>query len=222
MDPYKFIKEAIIQGKYEPGLRLTEESLARELGLSRTPIREAIKQLESEDLITPLKRGVRVRQFTKEDIRQIYDIRTLLEGYAASQAAIHRSDKDLKKMSDENLLYEKAINRYVASNSKNIDEIVNVNQQFHHAIVVASKNEQINYHISKVVVLPLVFRSFYWYNNTQIKRSYEVHQVILEAIKDRDTERARIALQEHIYEGRDHVLKHLENTNIRDLIKEDA
>lgn len=222
MDAYEFIKEAIIEGKFVPGMRLAEESLAKEMNLSRTPIREAIKQLEAEGLVIPLKRGVSVRHFTKEDIRQIYDLRTLLEGYAASQAAIHRTEDDLLKMEKANVLYEEAINRYVESDMNSLKDIVEVNQKFHEAIVAASNNEHIHFHISKVVVVPIVFRSFYWYNSFQLKQSLEVHKTILKAIINREPERAKIAMHEHIYQGRDHVLKHLEQIKNIHLLKEEG
>ena len=67
MDAYKYIKGAIIDGRYTPGMRLGEEFLAKELNLSRTPIREAIRHLEAEGLVVPLKRGVSVRNFTRSD-----------------------------------------------------------------------------------------------------------------------------------------------------------
>ncbi|KML36085.1 MULTISPECIES: GntR family transcriptional regulator [Bacillaceae] len=222
MDAYEYIKDAIIEGKFVPGMRLAEESLAKKMNISRTPIREAIRQLEAEGLVIPLKRGVSVRHFTKDDIRQIYDLRTLLEGYAASQAAIHRSESDLLKMESANILYEEAISRHVESNMESLKDIVQVNQKFHEAIVAASKNEHIHFHISKVVVVPIVFRSFYWYNSFQLKQSLEVHKTILEAIKNREPERARIAMHEHIYQGRDHVLKHLEQIKNIHLLKEEG
>ncbi|MDM5200858.1 GntR family transcriptional regulator [Fictibacillus enclensis] len=210
MDAYKFIKDSIIQGKFEPGARLAEETLAKTLSLSRTPIREAIKQLEAEGLVIPLKRGVGVRNFTREDIRQIYDLRTILESYAAGQAAIHRTSDDLKRMQDANNRYEKVIQTYVESDIDCIREITEVNQEFHEAIVAAARNDHLYFHISKVVVVPLVFRSFYWYNQFQIVQSFEVHKTILEAITNREPERARIAMHEHIYQGRDHVLNNFE------------
>ncbi|MGG1677780.1 GntR family transcriptional regulator [Neobacillus sp. NRS-1170] len=210
MDAYEFIKDAIIQGKFEPGMRLGEESLAKEMSLSRTPVREAIKQLEAEGLVVPLKRGVSVRHFTKEDIKQIYDLRTLLESYAASQAAIHRTDKHITEMEEAIELYEKAVDRYIESDLATTQDIVKVNQKFHDAIVAASNNSHIHFHISKVVVVPIVFRSFYWYNDFQLRQSLEVHKTILEAIKNKEPERARIAMHEHIFQGRDHVLRHLE------------
>nr|WP_309099986.1 GntR family transcriptional regulator [Fredinandcohnia onubensis] len=212
MDPLTYIKDAIIKGKYEPGKRLTEESLAKELNISRTPIREAIKQLESDGLITPLKRGVIVRNFTKKDIQQVYDLRALLESYATSQAAYYRNDMDIKKMIEANIKYEEIIDLQTGDpNISRVYEIVKVNQEFHEAILTASRNEHLRFHISKVVVLPLVFRSFYWYDPNEMKRSLEVHKTILRAIQNQESERAKIAMQEHIYLGRDHVLKHLDD-----------
>lgn len=222
MSAYEFIKDAILTGKFEPGLRLTEESLAKELNISRTPVREAIKQLESEGLIISLKRGVSVRQFTQEDIRQIYDLRTLLEGYAAGQAAIHRNDEDIVKIKEANLFYEQAINSYIENKSSTIEQIVHANQQFHEAIVTASKNEHIYFHISKVVVVPLVFRSFYWYDSSKLRRSLDTHKTILDAIVQRDSDRAKIAMHEHIYQGRDIVMAHLEDIKNEYVMKEDA
>ncbi|KIL45104.1 GntR family transcriptional regulator [Jeotgalibacillus soli] len=211
MDAYEYIKDAIVQGKFEPDMRLGEESLAKQLNLSRTPIREAIKQLEAEGLVVPLKRGVSVRAFTKEDIRQIYDLRILLEGYAASQAAHFRTEHDLKAMEKANKHYEKVINECIESNIRNIKEIVDANQQYHEAIIAATKNSHIHFHLSKVVVVPIIFRSFYWYNHFHLKQSLESHKIILAAVKNKEPERARIAMHEHIYQGRDHVLKHLSN-----------
>ncbi|MBY0149459.1 GntR family transcriptional regulator [Neobacillus niacini] len=222
MDAYEFIKEAIILGKLEPGMRLGEETLAKELNLSRTPIREAIKQLEAEGLVIPLKRGVGVRRFTKEDIREIYDLRTLLESYAASQAAIHRTEDDLIALAKANELYEHSIEDTSHLDMKSVRRIVKVNQTFHEAIVAASKNSHLRFHISKVVVVPIVFRSFYWYNDFQLKQSLEVHKIIFEAIKNREPERARIAMHEHIFQGRDNVLRHLDDSEISHLLKEEV
>jgi DNA-binding GntR family transcriptional regulator len=211
MDAYEYIKGAIIDGKFEPGMRLGEEFLAKELNLSRTPIREAIKHLEADGLVVPLKRGVGVRNFTTEDIRQIYDLRTILEGYAASQAAIYRTDDDIRKMEEANIVYEQVINEHVQSDMDSIKEIVAVNQRFHEVIIQAANNAHIHFHLSKVVVVPIVYRSFYWYNDYQLKQSLEVHKTILQAIRNKEPERAKIAMHEHIYQGRDHVLKHLED-----------
>ncbi|MBM7716863.1 GntR family transcriptional regulator [Siminovitchia sp. FSL H7-0308] len=214
MEPYNLIKDAIITGRFEPGKRLTEEALAEEYHVSRTPIREAIKKLENDGLVTPLKRGVIVRTFTKDDIRQIYDLRALLESYVASEAAFYRSDEDLWKMKESNSLYKKAIDQYTEADISSIKKIVQANKQFHQAILSAAKNEHLGFHLAKVVVVPLVFRSFYSYHDRQLYRSYEVHNTIMEAIRNQEFERAKSAMQEHVYGARDHVLTFLENNSM--------
>ncbi|MFA1820047.1 GntR family transcriptional regulator [Virgibacillus oceani] len=218
MSSYISIKNAIITGEFEPGKRLTEEALAENLNVSRTPIREALKQLESEGLVTPLqRRGVIVRQFSKEDVQQIYNLRALLESYGASEAALYRTEEELIKMEEKNSLYEQAIATQKNPDIFIVKRIQQTNQEFHEEIFKAAKNEHLKSHISKVVVLPLVFRSFYWYNERQLMRSLEVHKTILEAVKNQEPERAKIAMQEHIYQGRDDVLKQIKNTNVREV-----
>ncbi|WP_085994273.1 GntR family transcriptional regulator [Oceanobacillus senegalensis] len=211
MDPFNYMKNAIITGEYKPGKRLTEEALAKELNMSRTPIREAINQLKNDGLVTPLKRGVVVREFTKHDVLQIYDLRALLEGYAASQAASYRSLDDIEKMMVTNQNYREVIRDLNDENrSSKVPSIVQANQAFHKSILEASNNDYISFHLSKAVVIPLVFQSFSWYSISEINRSFEVHETILSAIERQESERAKIAMQEHIYTGRDHVLKHID------------
>ena len=213
MSAYESIRESIIKGVYKPGTRLTEESLANELNISRTPVREALKQLETEGLVTPLKRGVIVKNYTPEDIRQIYDLRALLEGYAASQAAIHRTDEDIEKLVAANQPFIELFNSYKKSDWNTNKKIMETNNIFHDAVLDASKNEYIRVLISKVIVVPLVFRSFYWYNYEQLKLSIKAHNNIINAIINRDAERARTAMLEHLYEGRDLVLKSISKSD---------
>ncbi|WP_449355235.1 GntR family transcriptional regulator [Virgibacillus natechei] len=215
MNAYMYIKKLILNGEFPPKMRLTEEFLANKLQISRTPIREALKQLGSEGLTVSMKRGVRVSHYTKEDIQQIYDIRTLLEGYAAAQASIHRTVLDLKEMKAANEDYEQVINEHFKTGTSTIENILEINRRFHECVVKASQNQHIHHHISKVVVLPLIFRSFYWFNEEQMRKSLEAHSTILHAIQEQDIERARVAMHEHIYHGRDQVLLHIND------IKED-
>jgi len=210
MEPYNEIKNLIITGKYEPGKRLTEEELANTLNISRTPIRQAIHQLQFEGLVTQLKKGVIVREFTKKDIEQIYNLRAVLEGYATREAALNRTTEDLTIMQDANHEYKTAVKNYITTNSDDLSHIFKSNKKFHDRLLLASKNDYLKFHIDKVVVLPLVFRSFYWYNEDELYRSYTIHHSIIEAIKNHDFERANTAICEHIYQARDHVLKHAE------------
>ncbi|MEN1968331.1 GntR family transcriptional regulator [Lentibacillus sp. N15] len=209
MDAYTYIKKAILHGDFRPKMRLTEEFLANELQISRTPIREALKQLEAEGLTVSMKRGIRVRHYTKEDIQQIYDVRTLLEGYAAAQASIHRTDLDIQALETANESYKQVIHDHFHTGQSTIEDILDINRNFHDCVIQASKNQHIYSHIAKVVVLPLIFRSFYWFNEKQMHQSLDSHNTILQAIQEQDIERARVAMHEHIYHGRDQVLFHI-------------
>jgi DNA-binding GntR family transcriptional regulator len=212
LDAYQFIRRAIIEGDYEPGKRLTEEFLANELNISRTPIREAIRQLEAEGLVTSLKRGVAVRSYSTEDVQQIYDLRALLEGYAASRAAQYRTSEDLKKLWESHTAFASAVDEFRPGDRDGIHKVMQWNAVFHDQIIQASKNPHIRFLISKVVVLPLVFRSFYWYDLKEVHRSLDTHEVILKSIERKDPDLARAAMVQHIFLGRDHVLTHIQTS----------
>lgn len=216
MNPYDYIKNAIVTGKFPPGKRLTEEALAETLQVSRTPIREAIKLLETDGLIIPYKRrGYIVREFSTDDIRQIYNLRALLESHGTSEAALNRSNEEVEAIRAKNSIYETAISQWQRSDITTIQKIQQANQDFHQEIYKATQNEHLQSLISKVVVVPLVFRSFYWYNERQLLRSLEVHKTIVKAIENQEPDRAKIAMQEHIYQGRDDVLIQMNNPNIQ-------
>lgn len=207
MDAYELIRSAILEGDYNPGQRLTEEALAATLGMSRTPIREAIRRLTAEGLVVLQGRRAAVREFPVEDVRQIYDLRALLEGYAASTAAMHRMNEDIERLHQANRWFAQA----VESGGKDRDqirEIVDANHAFHHGVLLATRNSHLDFLISRVVVLPLVFRSFYWYDENETQASLLYHLTITAAIEQQDADRARSAMAEHIYKGRDHVLLH--------------
>ncbi|PZE22353.1 GntR family transcriptional regulator [Paenibacillus xerothermodurans] len=210
MSAYESIKDFIIRGVYKPGQRLTEEHLASELSLSRTPIREAIMRLEAEGLITPLKRGMMVRNYTRAEIRQFYDLRALLEGYAAGQAAIHRSEEDIRRLQEANKPFIWLVENYRQSDFTTNNQIMESNSLYHDAVFSASKNEYIRFLISNVVVVPLVFRSLNWYTLERLQRSITTHETITASIIQRDSERAKTAMLEHVYQGRDLVLQSLE------------
>ncbi len=210
MGVYENIKHAIITEVYPPGFRLTEEALTKDWNVSRTPIREALKKLEFDGLITPLKRGFIVRTFSKEDLQQVYDLRALLESYAAAQAAMNRTEEDILFIQDAIRAYEIAME----IKEKDMDQnqaIVEANSRFHRGVINASCNNHVRDLIDKVVVLPLMFRSFYHFDQTDIDQSFQMHKTIARAIEENDPYRAKSAMEEHILRGRDFVLQHYES-----------
>lgn len=208
------LRALILDGEYRPDERLVEEQLAERLGVSRTPVRQALTMLEAEGLveIAP-NRGAVVCSFSIEDVWDIYDLRAVLEGYAARRAADRINEEELERLKElaeeqEEISPEKAPNREEA-----IRRIVEVNQRFHGTIVEASRNGRLGKLIQRTVEIPLVFKAFYWYTPKERTISNHYHRQILTALQQRDGERAEIVMKEHVYEGRDFVIKALKESH---------
>ena len=210
MDAYQYLKDRIISGYYKSGERLTEVMLANELQVSRTPIRSALQQLEFDGLVTQLTKGYAVSSFSKHDIRDIYQLRALLEGYAAFEAALNRTEQHILFMKKANEGFQKHVQQMLQqSNQETIEQLVHFNKQFHNILNEAAGNLFLKKHIEQVIILPLVYRSFYWYDHYELKRSLETHEKIIHAIEFKQPERAKVAVQEHVYNALDHILEHI-------------
>jgi DNA-binding GntR family transcriptional regulator len=211
------LRALILEGEYRPDERLVEEQLAERLGVSRTPVRQALTMLEAEGLveIEPNK-GAVVCSFSIEDVWDIYDLRAVLEGYAARRAASKIEEPEIERLEElageqEGISPESARDREEA-----IRRVVEVNQEFHGTIIEASRNGRLGKLIRRTVELPLVFKAFYWYTPKERSISNHYHRQILTALKQRDGERAEIVMREHVYEGRDFVIKALREDRERE------
>jgi DNA-binding GntR family transcriptional regulator len=203
---YQTLKRGIYSGYFSPGVRLVESTLAKELNVGRTPLREAIKKLGAEGLleIVPNK-GATVTRLSPKDVEEMYLIGGVLEGIAASIAVERLESKDiqmLRKLHDE-MKDEKLQMNYV--------EWMNVNYKFHHIYLKASQRPLLLRKIKEVdSSLPL-----YWYMGCSIlgmlETSISKHQEMVNAFENRDAELVRRRTEEHlIYMGRK-IREHLEN-----------
>lgn len=187
------IREAIINGTLKPRERLMEIQLAEELGVSRTPIREALRKLELEGFIVMVPRkGAYVADMTFKDIADVFEIRAALEGLAAGLAAERITDDELESM--ERMLVEKA----EAIAEDNIEKVVEADTKFHDALYGASRNERLTTIISNLREQIQRFRTRSLSYPGRSKRSLEEHRGILEAVQSRDIQAARQAAQDHI------------------------
>lgn len=202
----ELIRQAILDGRLEPGSRLKEQELAEELGISRTPVREALLMLQAEGLIvTTPNRSAVVREHDVADLKDLYQLRALLEGYAARQAA--------KRISDDELdLLDESCDRFDALSGDDIRELVKENLLFHTVILGAAGSERLRSMVQKVIELPLVYKSYTWYPANQKQMSAHYHRQLTKALRARDPERAELIMQEHIFEARDLLVSRLELT----------
>jgi DNA-binding GntR family transcriptional regulator len=204
MTATELIREAIIEGRLEPGRRLKEEELARELGISRTPVREALLMLQAEDLVvaTP-NRGATVRVHDAEDLNDQYELRALLEGFATRRAAERITKRELE-------LLKKSCDRFERlSPDDDLRGVVRENLFFHNTIHSVAASERLSALVRKVIELPLVYNSYRWYSPDQMRISVHYHRQISRALADGDPDRAELIMKEHLFEARDLLVAHV-------------
>jgi DNA-binding GntR family transcriptional regulator len=200
----EIIREAIIDGRLPPGRRLKEEELARELGMSRTPVREALLTLESEGLVESIpRRGATVRSYAIGDLDDVYQLRALLEGYAARRAAARISPDDVARL-------EESCDRFERLRAEDdLLDLVKENLRFHNVIHEVAASDRLATLIRKVIEIPLVYKSFYWYSPEQKLISQHYHRQLTRSLRLGDGERAELIMKEHVLEARDFLLAQL-------------
>lgn len=198
------IREAILDGRLPPGRRLKEEELAQELGISRTPVREALLMLQAEGLVDAApNRGATVRSHSVEDLTDLYQLRALLEGYAARRAATRLSDEAIARLRESCDRFEKLLR-----DEAEMHMLVKENLFFHQTILEGAGSARLGTMVRQVIELPLVYRSYTWYSPEQQQISAHYHFQIARALEVRDSERAELVMKEHIFEARDLLLAH--------------
>ena len=189
-DAYSLILEAIDDGVYKPGDRLVESDLAERLGVSRTPIREALQRLETQSLLTRDGRSLIVSSLDHNQRAELYVVRAELEGLAASLAARHATEEEVRVLRD---MVEK--DRTLVGNP---GAMARANRRFHKQIHLASHNRFL------MQQLGLVHRSMALIATTSLAAvgrdaaAIAEHDAIVRAIEARDSTAARTALREHI------------------------
>lgn len=201
------IRQAILDGRLRPGQRLTEEGLAGELRISRTPVREALRVLQADGLVAwaPYQ-GSTVRTYDIADLDDMYQMRALLEGNAARRAAQRITRDDVKKLRASCSRFE----AFGAATDENVGQIVEENMFFHMTILDAAASQRLAEMVRKVVELPLVYKSYGWYSPDQKRISEHAHQQLAHAIAARDADRAELIMREHVYEARDLLIARME------------
>jgi DNA-binding GntR family transcriptional regulator len=202
----QLIRDAIIEGRLQPGQRLKEEELARELGISRTPVREALLMLQAEDLVVASpNRGATVRVHDANDLHDLYELRALLEGYATRRAAERISKPEVN-------LLRLSCSRFDDLNpDEDLRGVVRENLFFHNTILQVAASERLTALVRKVIELPLVYNSYRWYSGDQMRISAHYHRQIVKALADGDADRAELIMKEHLFEARDLLVAHVQS-----------
>ena len=202
---YEYLKSAILSDRIHPGERLAEEHLAKEMGVSRTPVREALHKLESEGLIKALEtRGFIVSKDSREEVEEVFDMRAILEGYGLRVISEKVSENLLEQLDGFIGKAEDALRR------KQIREVFKWNTQFHDTLhrMLAEKKRL---HRLLVNVRKYVLR--YRENTLQYpdggRRALDGHRKIVMALRLKDPDLCERVMREHIQEAKEDALQFL-------------
>ena len=188
----EFIKDAVITGRLKPGERVPESEIAEKFGISRTPIREAFRQLETEGFLTMTPRkGAIVSPITDKDVREFYAIKSLLEGYAAGKACNELTEKDLKKLENIN----KEMINYM--DKKNVRMFFKLDNQFHDVFLHACGNEKLCTMTHQIVQQFERFRITALSLPGRMNNSVKQHEDIIDALQRREEGRVAKLVREN-------------------------
>lgn len=198
------LREAILNGEYPEGMLLQEIKISEEFGVSRTPVREAIKQLELEGLVSIMpNKGAKVQSISAEDIKDIYDIRCLIEGLAARWAAEKITDEQLDKMQESIDLEEFYLTK------DNMTATANGDSNFHKILYDACDSKYLQHILTDFHRYAQMERIKSLSTKGRAPKSIEEHKAILEALKAHNAEKAEKAATQHVKNAKESLLKNM-------------
>lgn len=196
------LREDILSGKYEENEELKEVAIGEELGVSRTPVREAFRQLELEGLIQIIpNRGAYVTGITEKDVKDIYMIRSLLEGLCARWATEHITPEQLAEM-EENIY----LSRFHAQKG-HLDQLAELDNRFHDILYEACNSKILEHQLKDFHQYVLRVRRKTLASKNRGPKSNEEHEQILLAIKAGDADKAEQLANQHMINAYDNMVK---------------
>lgn len=192
------LSDAILEGRLQGGEQLIETKLQEEFGISRTPLREAFRELEKRGLVEILpRRGAFVRRLTQKDIDDNFPVRSVLEGLAARQALARISREELEELSDALAGME------IAAHTDNGRAYLENHVQFHEVYISASENEVLINTLRTLRMHTIWHRFYFKYHQEDYEKSLAIHHKILEMLSDRgsDPQSLEETVRDHIMAG---------------------
>ncbi|WP_096200771.1 GntR family transcriptional regulator [Bacillus sp. FJAT-45350] len=190
---YEYLHNKIVSGDIPPGQRVVEQKIVEETGVSRSPIREAIRRLSSEGLVTVHPRGgVRVYRATNSDFKYLYECRLSLEPTAAYLAAIRINDVQLVQFNQ--LMKEMK----VAIEGNDLHNLKKLSSGYHDMILEISGNPYLKKLMNQLNSLILFYRNLILNSSQRLETGSDEHEAIWQAICERDAKAAETLMREHI------------------------
>jgi DNA-binding GntR family transcriptional regulator len=190
----ELLRQRIFKRELEPGSWIDEMKIAEEYGISRTPLREALKVLAAEGLVTmKVRRGAYVTEVSDRDLAEVYHLLSLLESDAAAVVAQNASDAELKTL--------QALHRELERAVKNRDEFFAVNERFHMRLLEIAGNRWRNQMVADLRKVMKLNRHNSLLKSGRIEESLAEHRAVMDALVARDAAAARERMQRHFNNG---------------------
>lgn len=197
---YAIIRQGILASRWEAGAHLREQELAAATGVSRTPVREALRRLEADGLVTLVPNlGARVNDWGEQDLDEIFGLRVLLESHAAELAAARMKPEEIAELEGLCTRMEEVVSHYPQVDHHALSVY---NDRFHSLLLEASGNRRLQQLLKQVVEMPLVLRTFARYSRRDLVRSMAHHREITEALAAGDGAWAASVMRAHVRAGR--------------------
>lgn len=190
----ELLRQRIFRRELEPGGWIDEVKLSQEYGISRTPLREALKVLAAEGLVTmKVRRGAYVTEVSDQDLAEVYHLLSLLESDAAAVVAQRASDAELKELQD--------LHKELEGAARDRERFFALNERFHMRLLELAGNRWRNQMVADLRKVMKLNRHNSLLKAGRVEESLQEHRVVMEALARRDAEGVRLRMQEHFSNG---------------------
>jgi len=201
---FEQVKGMILRGEIPPGRRIIENEVADSMGISRTPVREAVHRLAAEGFLNPLpKGGYAVRGLTLSGVEETFDIRSTLESFAASLAAKRFADAELVPLEEKINEFQRCLD------GKDLSGLTRINTDFHELLYALSRSPRLIKMIHDLRDDIFLLRKVMLNSADMARLSNKDHREMIRAMKKRDSSKVEKLVKKHILRGKDYVLKEI-------------
>lgn len=207
---YERLKKRIQRGEFHANERLIEQKLALDLGVSRTPIREAISRLEYDGLVDKIPHGgAKVKGATKEEIKEIFGIRAIIESYAAALATERIDEEILRRLHTVINKSEKAMKQ------NDINRFIQLNSDFHEIIYRECRSEKLYQMIYDLRDYIFKYRMLILRIKEMPDMSLHDHKLMVQAMEEKNVQKVEKLVKEHILRGKENLLRAIEKGELQ-------
>lgn len=197
---YQTVRDGIISGRYPPSSRITEQEIAEAAGVSRTPVREALRRLHGEGLVEfQANHGAVVTDWSDTDADEVFELRAMLESHGASRAALNATPAQRQELRE---LAEEQHRHSLDRGPGHLERIGELNSRFHRRLQEAANSPRLARALAALLEAPLIMKTFIKYRPQDLERSAVHHLELVRAIEAGDPDWAASVMRSHILAAR--------------------